>query len=318
MTKLEKAAQTVINKCLDVKRDEAVLIIADEPFIDIASLIFNAANKRTKHVHLLRLTSQLIRQGIMSDPVATLMTKMDAIVMMTSASMSHTEARRQASRQGARIVSMPGITNETFMRLAETDYEKVSRLSQKLRDVLTIAKEAKVTAPNGTHLVVPISRREGHADTGILLKPGTFSNLPAGEASIAPDDGATEGELIVDSGMGVMREDHDPLVITIKKGRATRINGGLVAERLRRRLAPFGPSSRKVAEFGIGTNKSARLCGYALEDEKVLGTVHIALGNDVSFGGANQVPIHVDAVVYKASLVIDGRKILDDGRLALE
>ncbi len=318
MTKLEKAAQTVINRCLDVKRGETVLIVADEPLVDVATLLFKAASKRTKYCHILQLASQNLRNGNLSDAVINLMADMQVVILATSSSLSHTNARRQASRQGARIVSMPGITNETFARLADTDYDKVSRLSQKLRDILTIAKEATVSAPNGTHLHIPIAQQKGYADTGLLREPGAFSNLPAGEASIAPDNGKTEGEMIVDSGMGVMPEDNDPLVITIKKGRANRISGGLAAERLRRRLAQVGPKSRKVAEFGIGTNKMAHLSGYALEDEKALGTIHVALGNDLSFGGNNNVPIHLDAVIYKASLVIDGRKILENGRLVLE
>ena len=82
-------------------------------------------------------------------------------------------------------------------------------------------------------------------------------------------------------------------------------------------LAPHGSKSRLVAEFGIGTNDTARLKGCTLEDEKVLGTVHLAIGNNISFGGKNDVSIHLDGVVYNATVVIDGRKILDRGRLVL-
>jgi len=60
------------------------------------------------------------------------------------------------------------------------------------------------------------------------------------------------------------------------------------------------------------------ISGYSLEDEKVLGTIHIGVGNNISFGGDNDVAVHLDAVVFKASVEIDGRVILDRGRLVLE
>lgn len=308
----------MINRCLEVQKNESVLIIADEPFLDLAQLLFQTTGKRTHHVHLLQLDSQYLQKEYVCQPVAKLMREMNVIIAVTSVSLSHMKARRDASRAGARIITMPGITNDTFARLAEMDYTRISRLSRKLADILTIAKEIHISAPNGTKLFVSATNCKGLADTGIVNLPGLFGNLPAGEASIGPEPGKTEGLWVVDSGMGVTSEDTDHLMLTIQKGRAARIIGGEPAERLRRRLAPYGTAARQVAEFAIGTNYAAHINGYPLEDEKVLGTVHIALGNDVSFGGNNDVPVHLDAVVYKATVVIDGRKILENGKLVLE
>jgi leucyl aminopeptidase (aminopeptidase T) len=246
------------------------------------------------------------------------MQKMNAVMAVTSRSISHTNARRDACRMGTRIVSMPNITSPTFTRLAATDFKKVARLSKKMSDILTIGKDVRVTAPNGTDLEISIEKGRGYADTGALNFPGAFSNLPAGEACILPDSGKTDGVLIVDSGMGGNKKDDDRLVLAIRNGRVTRISGSLAAEKLRRQLAKYGGESRIVAEFGIGTNRNALISGYSLEDEKVLGTIHIAVGNNVSFGGDIKVPIHLDGVVYKASVEIDGRKILQRGRLLLD
>ena len=247
-----------------------------------------------------------------------MMRSMNAIIAVTSVSFSHIPARREASRAGARIITMPAITNETFTRIADMDFTRISRLSRKLADILTIAKQIHISAPNGSKLYVSAAHCKGLADTGIINTPGAFCNLPAGEACIAPEAGKTEGEWVVDSGMGVTPEDPDRLILNIQQGRAVRILGGESAQRLRRQLAPYGAAGRQVGEFAIGTNYAARISGYPLEDEKVLGTVHIALGNDVSFGGSNDCPVHLDAVVYKATVTIDGRKILDNGKLVLE
>jgi len=318
MNKMQKAAQTVVTRCLEVQKDEAVLILADEPFMDLAACLFEACGKRTRHNHLLRLDAADLQKGMICAPLARMMREMNVVIAITSVSLSHTAARRDASRAGARIVTMPAITNETFARLAEMDFNRISRLSRKLADVLTIAREIRVTAPNGTRLSVSALHRKGLADTGLVTLPGAFCNLPAGEACIAPELSKTEGEWVVDSGMGVTHEDPDRLILSIKEGQVVRIQGGESAQRLRRNLTPYGNPARQLGEFAIGTNYAARISGYSLEDEKVLGTAHIALGNDVSFGGSNDVPLHLDAVVYKATVTIDGRKILENGKLVLE
>jgi len=317
MTRHEKAAQIIVNKCVDLKKDEAVLIIATEPLLDVAKILFRACSKRTNKAQLLHL-SHLTSKEPLFPAITTFMQKMNVIFAITSPSISHTNARRRACRAGARIVSMPNITLNTFARIAQMDFEKINRRSKKLADILSMANEARLSAPNGTDLILPIKKRKGYSDTGVVDTPGAFSNLPAGEAAIAPDDGLSRGQLVVDSGMGINPKDLEQVTIIIKDGRAARISGGPTARKLSQYLSKFGSDSRLVAEFGIGTNDAAHISGYALEDEKVLGTAHIAFGNNISFGGTNDLPLHLDAVVYKSTVEIDGKLIIDKGKLALE
>ena len=317
MTRNEKAAQTIVNKCVDLKREESVLILATESLLDVAHLLYATCLKRTPNAYLLQI-SKVTPSKPLHKGIEKLMESMNVIFAVTAPSISHTDARRKACRAGARIVSMPNITMNTFARIGNSNFEKLIRRSNKIADILSMAKEARLTAPNGTDLIIPIKKRKGYSDMGIVDVPGAFSNLPAGEASIAPDDGLCEGQLVVDSGMGVNPKDDDQVTIVIKEGRATRISGSPTARKQSQYLAKFGPESRFVAEFGIGTNDAAQISGYSLEDEKVMGTTHIALGNNVSFGGTNNVPVHLDAVIYKSTVEIDGRTILHRGKLVLE
>jgi leucyl aminopeptidase (aminopeptidase T) len=55
-----------------------------------------------------------------------------------------------------------------------------------------------------------------------------------------------------------------------------------------------------------------------LEDEKILGTIHVAFGASAGIGGTVAVPIHLDVVVTEASLEIDGRQVLDRGQFVLD
>jgi len=79
-------------------------------------------------------------------------------------------------------------------------------------------------------------------------------------------------------------------------------------------LNEYGKLACNIAELGIGTNDQAILSGRVLEDEKVMGTVHIALGNNFGFGGTCQVPMHLDGILLSPTLTIDGQVVIKDGK----
>jgi leucyl aminopeptidase (aminopeptidase T) len=82
-------------------------------------------------------------------------------------------------------------------------------------------------------------------------------------------------------------------------------------------LDNVGRDARNIAEFGIGTNDMAKLSGILLEDEKVKGTIHIALGNNITMGGSVNVPIHLDGVVKKPTVYLDGKLLMRNGELLI-
>ncbi|RPI01027.1 MAG: hypothetical protein EHM72_07560 [Calditrichaeota bacterium] len=317
MTKYEKAAQTAVNKCLDLRKDESLLILATEAQMEIASYILTAASKKTKNTFLLQLPP-FSQHTPLHSAISTFMRQVQAVVAITSPTILYTDAHRQACMAGTRIITMPSLTLNSFGRIADMNLERTSRLSKKLADILSMASEIHVTSINGTDLTIPVSTRRGYADTGIVQTPGAFSNLPAGEALIVPDEEKCEGQLIVDSGLGIIPSEQEPLTIQIKEGRAARISGGSTAVKLSRHLSALGPHSRVIAEFGMGTNDAAQLSGCIVEDAKILGTIHIGIGNNTLFGGRNDIPIHLDAVVCKATVEINSKLILSRGKLVID
>ena len=127
---------------------------------------------------------------------------------------------------------------------------------------------------------------------------------------------SSNGIFIVDgsmAGLGLIKNVN--ITIKVKDGYATEIKGGILAKKLSKQLDEVGRDARNIAEFGIGTNDSAKLSGVLLEDEKVMGTVHIALGNNVSMGGSVNVPIHLDGVIKKPTVYLDGQILMKNGKL---
>ncbi|MFC1890701.1 aminopeptidase, partial [Thermodesulfobacteriota bacterium] len=104
----------------------------------------------------------------------------------------------------------------------------------------------------------------------------------------------------------------------VEDGFAREIRGGPEADRLVGMLDRHGEAARNIAELGVGTNDQAVITGQVLEDEKVMGTIHIALGNNITMGGTCDVSLHLDGVVRSPTLSVDGRVILDEGRFVEE
>jgi leucyl aminopeptidase (aminopeptidase T) len=180
-------------------------------------------------------------------------------------------------------------------------------------EVLDRGKSARITSPLGSDLTFSIEGRTGEPDTGLYHAPGAFGNLPAGEAYLAPVEGTAEGKLVVDASMAGLGVLSSPITLVFKKGRVVSVDGP-GADQLRANWAAAGEGADWVAELGVGTNDAATITGKVLEDEKVYGTVHVALGNNAHFGGTNNVPYHADGVITHPTLEIDGRPIITNGQ----
>jgi leucyl aminopeptidase (aminopeptidase T) len=315
MDKLFKAAQVAMSNCMALKKGESVLVITDEPERKVGYALWGAARELASESMLLEILPRSSNGEEPPEMVAKFMKDFDVLMIPTSKSMSHTKARRDACESGVRCATLPGILEDTMERTLNADYNEIAQRSIKLADMVNGGKTAKVTTPGGTDITMSIEGRECHADTGLVHQPGDFSNLPAGEAYIAPLEGTANGVIVVDGSMvGKVKK---PIKIVVKDGYATQITGGSSAEELEKILEPFGQPGRNVAELGIGTNHKAKIVGSVLEDEKVMGTVHMALGDNQSMGGKVSVPSHLDGILLKPSLWIDDKKIMENGQLML-
>jgi leucyl aminopeptidase (aminopeptidase T) len=314
MDEMRKAIETALADCLALKEGEAFLSIGDEPSREIATAFWEVAKGMKTESIYVEIIPRATHAEEPPAAVASMMRKVDVIVAPTSKSLSHTRARKAACDGGARVATLPGITRDVLVRGLSADYRAIAERTRRLAEIITSGRAARITSGAGTDLSMSIEERKGLADTGIVHTPGDFSNLPAGEAFVAPVQGSAEGLLVVDgsmAGVGVIKE---LIKITIEKGEAIRIEGSQVLEEI---MEKYGRDARNVAELGIGTNDKVKLSGSVLEDEKVLGTVHVALGDNSTFGGNVSVPVHLDGIIRNPVLTIDGRVLVKDGKLQI-
>ena len=247
----------------------------------------------------------------------------DVVIAITSYSLSHTNAREEACKAGARIASMPNFLPEMFYfgGPMAADYEKITEETKKIAKLLTAAKEAVVRSKQGTAMKFSIRGREGGLDTGIYTERSAWGNLPAGEAYVAPVEGTAKGKVVVEKGWYPNLKEN--MILVFKNGKVIDvIGGGDVGETFRALLSlgreeePY-ISRRNLAELGVGTNPHAKRPDNVLEAEKIRGTVHLAVGDSSHLGGTVAADLHEDFIIPHPDLILDGKTVMKNGELLI-
>ena len=307
MQHLHDIALNVLKGNLNVQSSESLLILTDSHKQDIAKIFYEAGLSITANT-MLMVMPLLDKSG--QEPihaVSELMANADVTLCITSHSLTHTMARKYACEKGGRVATMPGVTLEMLEQGAlHADAQEIEAMVEKYVLLLDTAKDIRIVK-DGHELTFSVEGRLGIRSTGVIRQSGEYGNIPSGESYIAPIETSANGEILVDgsiANIGVLKE---PLLLKIKNGR------------LEEAIGPDGPrllsllgegNGRIIAEFGIGANKSAILCGNVLEDEKVYGTIHIAFGSNAPFGGANASDVHIDCVVKSPIVYFDGQQVI--------
>ncbi|HYQ78221.1 MAG TPA: aminopeptidase [Solirubrobacterales bacterium] len=315
-TELDRAVKTVIRQCMGISPGEDVLVVCNPVTEEIGALMRIEAQGDGADATLAVISE---RDSAAAEPpraVAAAMAAADVVLAATIQSLSHTEARRAATEAGVRVGSLPGVTEEMLVRLMTGDLEEIRRRGWAIVTAMNRGSEARITCPHGSDLRLGLQGRLGNVDAGELGNRGAFGNLPCGEGYIAPVEGTAEGTLVVDGSIAEVGLLETPVSMTIREGHLVATTGADGA-RLMELLSAHGDDGTNVAELGIGTNEEAILTGNFLEDEKILGTCHVAFGASAAIGGTVQVPVHLDCVVLEPTIEVDGETIVTGGELLI-
>ncbi len=311
---LDNAVRAVIRECLGVEPGEEVLVICNPSSEDLGALLRINAQGEGAAATLAVISERESHAGEPPETVAAAMLVADVVMAPTIQSISHTEARKAATEAGVRIASMPGVTEEMLARVMAADTGELRRRGATICAPLNAGSEARLTCNNGSDLRLGLEGRIAIADTGVLTRKGAFGNIPCGEGFIAPVEGTAEGTLIVDGSIAGIGRLEQPVALEISEGHLVDASGPEGAQLLEL-LTVHGPDGTNVAELGIGTNEEAILTGNILEDEKILGSAHVAFGASAAIGGTVQVPVHLDCVVLEPTVEVDGTAIVMAGEL---
>jgi leucyl aminopeptidase (aminopeptidase T) len=312
MDDLDRAVHAVVHDCLAVREGEEALVVCNPVTQVIGERLREAAAEAGADAVLTVITERPSHGAEPPRMVAEAMTAADVLMAPTVQSLSHTAARKRASDAGARCATLPGVTEEMLARVMSADMEGLRGKGHAVADALDRADEARITDANGTDLRLDLSGREAIPDAGELTERGAFGNLPCGEGFIAPAGG--EGTLVIDGSLAGIGLVDEPVELVLEGGHLTSARGGQ-GMAFMELLTVHGEDGTNIAELGIGTNEKAILTGEILEDEKIQGTCHVAFGASKGIGGTVQVPVHLDCIVMKPTVELDGEAIVRDGEL---
>ncbi len=313
---LAKAVAAVVNECMGVKAGETVLVVANPATLGLGERMRGEAGRAGADAVMALMGERETHAAEPPAPVAAAMAAADVVLAPTVQSLSHTASRKAASEAGVRIATLPGVTEAMLARVMSADMDELRRRGRAVAETLTDGEEARLTCANGSDLRMSLRGRVAIPDAGELTERGAFGNLPCGEGFISPDDRGCEGTLVVDGTIAGVGIPDSPVTLGVEDGRLVAATG-TEGEALLRLLTADSEDGRTIAELGIGTNEKAILTGNVLEDEKLLGTAHVAFGASEAIGGRIQVPVHLDCVVMRPTVSVDGRDIVRDGELLL-
>jgi len=243
----------------------------------------------------------------------------DVIIALSYFSTSHTRFRDLLNEIcKTRYASMPLFDEAMLTGAMGVDWKRMSQRIKEIVSKVNKSETIEISTPQGTMITLSRQGRKVHADTGLITEPGSFSNLPAGEVYLAPLEGTAQGLLVIE--WAPTRKLNKPIYLSVEKGMVVNIEGNEEYVDYLKGKFSEKKENRNIAELGIGTNDKAMRPDNILEAEKILGTVHIALGDNSSFGGEVKTSFHQDFVFFEPTVTLISKKgnrdlLMKDGQI---
>lgn len=317
--RLNQIAEKLVGQVLGLRRGETLCIVRDSeaPSAPLAEALAQAALQAGAEPLSVIIRPRSVGGEELPEPVAGAFLRSSAVVNIARWAVEHTRAATAALQAGVRfsnlrnyedgVLESPGVT---------TDYEVVRRNALAMDALLERAKEVQITTAEGTDLRMELCGRKGKAQTGFATEPGTFSGLPDGESTVAPLEGTTQGRIVNPYIMEKIGLVEGPFDMEIRDGWIVSLEGGKTAQALQQFLEKSDPNAKRIAsQFAMGMNPDCRVIPNTREVSKKLGTVHVAMGDNISLGGTVQSGVHIDIVILNPKVTVDGKVVLEDGKL---
>lgn len=327
-------------KVYELKKGDNVLIWTDNGktiapklaktiFATLNTLGCNVSFIVDKHQRKISKCSNITSEGILS------LSKGDCFISIASGNRGRLSfenkftMRSLMKKNGFKMVSMGGLASikptmvNSFIASFDHDEVEVIELNNKIKSLMGRTSFVHITCPLGTDLTLTLGKRE------VICNDGNFraysTNYPVGETYTAPIENSANGVVFVSSAKisGSTIIPKKPIKFVFENGVIKSINDSQILKNLKyiekknkeKKVINFKNAIRTIAEFAIGTNRKAKIVGAMICDEKTLGTVHFAYGNNKHLGGENYCLGHFDNVIVKPTVYFDGKKIMDNGKL---
>jgi len=321
-----EAAKNALECVLEAKKGESIAIFCDDVKMDVGTAFASGALKLGLRTRLVTLETNVnVFRKDVPPQLMEILTKQppDIYINLLRGPQEETPFRikliqMQTKDHNARLGHCPGVTldmlNRGALALTTKEHRQMQNFAKDLIQKLDQAVRVKITSPAGTDVSISVEGRPFFTDTIIDWKLMKWMNLPTGEVIVAPVEKSLEGKLVCDMAIGGIGPLNTSVEIVAKDGKVQNVSSA-DAHVLKKVEDSLGTDERSniVGEFAFGINQKARFVEEFLEAEKMLGTIHVAFGNNSDMpGGQNESKNHMDFLISKPTVKIlkkDGSSI---------
>ncbi|CAL8479545.1 2,5-dihydroxypyridine 5,6-dioxygenase [Caballeronia sp. S22] len=213
---------------------------------------------------------------------------------------------------------------EVLTRLVPTTADRERVLAAQAR--IARAKEMHIVSAAGTDFRCPLGEFEPIAEYGFVDEPGRWDHWPSGFALTFPDDGKAHGRIVIDRGDILLPQKsyvQDRIELTIERGYAARIDGGIDAQLLSEYMATFNdPEAYAISHIGWGLQPRAHWSTLGLYDREATigmdarafeGNFLFSLGPNNEAGGSRTTTCHIDIPLRHCDVFLDGEPVVRNG-----
>jgi len=313
-----EAARNALECVLEAKEGESIVIFCDDVKMDVGKAFANGALKLGLQTRLVQLkTDASVFRKEIPQQIVGILTKQtpDIYINLLRGVREETPFRiklikMETKDRKTRLGHCPGVTLDMLtdgaLALTAEEHRQMQRFAKKLIQKLSKAVRVKITNSAGTNVSLSVEGRPFFTDTVIDWKTMKWMNLPTGEVIVAPVENSLEGKLMCDMAIGGIGPLKTPVKLTVQNG-IVQDSSSEDPQALRRVKDSLNTDewSNMVGEFAFGINPKARFVEEFLESEKILGTIHIAFGNNSDMpGGKNHSKNHMDFLISKPTVKI--------------
>jgi len=319
-----RSADLIIRRLLDVKPGEHVALICDphSAMEMVYALAGVAEAVGAEYTILTQPTRTTARKNELTPVIEKGLEGADVMIGLTGSCGAPTYShvvKRLYDEKRLRSLSMVMRDIDNFTEGgARADYDALYADGLKLAAIWQQASHVHLTTPAGTDLRAPITGERVIIECGFATQPGQEAAFSDGEVSQMPQANTAKGVIVVDGPIAHIGRLNNPIHLNVEGGRVVDVEGNSRQAEMLKQIINTIEDADNIAEIGIGLNPACRRNGNFEEEKKGRGNVHVAIGDNIFYGGDVRCAVHMDMVLYHPTVHLDERLIVKDGRVLLD
>lgn len=298
-------AETLLSVCAGLKKGEKLLVASDRPVDQSLEVLIQRARDFRSSVMFEKISGSVTRE-----PPANVSDKMlesDVVLFCVNEDRTllwgHSDAKVATLSKGGRVLFL---TQSIELTPDAKSLEIIRSRSNRMGEFLEKSSKVTLLTGDSSRLELKLAGRRALRLSSIIQTRGSWGAVPDyAEAAVAPLENGSNGDFRVDGMIVGLGKATPPVDLHFENGRLTEISDSPLGRKFEEFLGKNDSSARVLCELGFGTNHLRREIRGEFDDKKALGSVHLAMGDNHTFGGVNRSSIHIDCLATRPGILID-------------